>query len=192
VVGEIRDQFSAETCIQASLTGHKVLTTFHTEDSIGALIRLLNMNIEPFLISSTVVSVVAQRLLRKVCPDCQEAYSVSPIELHRLGYTSNDLRGLEFKTGRGCPSCHHTGYRGRTGVHEILIMNEMIRDAIIARKTSYEIRKISLETSGLVTLFEDGLVKATRGETSLQEVLRHLPRVGKPRLPHELRRLLGV
>lgn len=192
VVGEIRDSFSAETCIQASLTGHKVLATFHTEDSVGALIRLLNMNIEPFLISSTVVSVVAQRLLRRVCPQCEEAYIPTPIELHRLGYTGGDIRGLSFKEGRGCPACHHTGYRGRVGVHEILILNEMVKDAIISRKTSYEIRRISIETAGLVTLFEDGFAKAARGETSLQEVLRLLPRVSKPRLPHELKRLLGI
>lgn len=192
VVGEVRDQFSAETCIQASLTGHKVLTTFHTEDSIGGLIRLLNMNIEAFLISSTVVCVVAQRLLRRVCSQCAEPYIPTPVELHRLGYTVADLRGAGLRSGRGCAACHHTGYKGRAGVFELLILNEMVKDAILGKKTSYEIRKISMETSGLVTLLEDGMMKAIAGETSLQEVLRHLPRVGKPRSPQELRRLLGV
>ncbi|MHC1742121.1 MAG: GspE/PulE family protein [Syntrophobacteraceae bacterium] len=192
VVGEIRDQFSAETCIQASLTGHKVLTTFHTEDSIGGLIRLLNMNIEAFLISSTVVCVVAQRLLRRVCPDCAEPYTPTPTELHRLGYSMSDIRGAAFKMGRGCGACLHTGYKGRVGVFELLVLNELVKDAILGRKTSYDIRRISVETSGLVTLLEDGMMKAMKGETSLAEVLRHLPRVSKPRAPHELSRLLGV
>jgi type IV pilus assembly protein PilB len=192
VVGEVRDQFSAETCIQASLTGHKVLTTFHTEDSIGGLIRLLNMNIEAFLISSTVICVVAQRLLRKVCSKCGEPYTPTPAELHRLGCTGSDLQGATFKMGRGCAACHYTGYKGRVGIFELLVLNEMVKDAILGRKTSYEIRRISTESSGLVTLLEDGLIKAMRGDTSLQEALRHLPRVSKPRPPHELIRLLGV
>jgi type IV pilus assembly protein PilB len=192
VVGEVRDQLSAETCIQASLTGHKVLTTFHTEDSIGGLVRLLNMNIEAFLISSTVICVLAQRLLRRVCTQCGEPYTPTPLELHRLGYTTEDLRSATLRMGRGCAACHHTGYKGRVGVFELLVLNEMVKDAILGKKTSYEIRKISMESSGLITLLEDGLIKATRGETSLQETLRHLPRVSKPRSPAELNRLLGV
>ena len=192
VVGEIRDQFSAETCIQASLTGHKVLSTFHTEDSIGGLIRLLNMNIEAFLISSTVICVVAQRLLRRICPQCREPYIPTPNDLHRLGYSSRDVSGVQFAIGRGCPACRHTGYKGRVGVFELLVLNEMVKDAILGRKTSYEIRKISMETSGLVTLLEDGLTKASTGETSLREVFRYLPRVTKPRPLHELNRFLGV
>ena len=191
VVGEIRDQFSAETCIQASLVGHKVLATFHTEDSVGALVRLLNMNIEPFLIASTLVSVVAQRLLRRLCPDCQETYIPTPTDLQRLGYNTSDLKELSCRIGRGCAACHYSGYKGRMGVHEILILNEMARNAILEKKSSHEIRKICMETTGLVTLLEDGLVKAVKGETSLQEVLRQLPRVSKPRPINQLKRLLG-
>lgn len=192
VVGEIRDRFSAETSIQAALTGHKVLTTFHTEDSIGGLIRLLNMDIEAFLISSTVVSVVAQRLLRKVCSDCAEEYTPNPSELNRLGYSVNDIKGCSFRAGRGCSSCNYTGYRGRTGVFEILVLNEIVKDAILDRKASYDIRRISIETSGLITLLEDGVMKASMGLTSFQEIFRHLPRVGRPRPIPELKRLLGV
>ncbi len=192
VIGEIRDRFSAETCIQASLTGHKVLSTFHTEDSIGGLIRLLNMNIEAFLISSTVVCVIAQRLLRKVCPKCAEDYLAQPSDLRRLGYTVNDVKGLKFKAGRGCSECRFTGYRGRVGVFELLVLNEPVKDAILNKKTSYDIRRISTETSGLITLLEDGIVKAANGVTTLQEVFRSLPRVGKPRPVLELRRLLGT
>jgi type IV pilus assembly protein PilB len=191
VLGEIRDRFSADTAIQAALTGHKVLTTFHTEDAIGGLLRLLNMNIEAFLISSTVVSVMAQRLLRRVCPSCAEPYTPSATEIRRLGVTPQDLRGAQFMLGKGCSACRFTGYRGRICVFELLVLNEMVKDAILNRRTSYEIRRISIETSGLVALIEDGLYKASYGLTSIQEVLRHLPRVVKPRPVEEIRRLLG-
>ena len=192
VLGEIRDHFSAETAIQAALTGHKVLTTFHTEDSIGGLIRLMNMEIEAFLISSTVVCVVAQRLLRRVCPDCAEPYIPTPLDLRRLNVSANDLVGAGFKLGRGCKACRFSGYRGRVGVFELLVMNEMVKDAILNKKSSYEIRKISVETSGMVTLIEDGLVKGARGEISMKEIITDLPRLGKPRPLSELRRILGV
>ena len=191
VLGEIRDAFSAETAIQAALTGHKVLTTFHTEDSIGGLLRLLNMDIEAFLISSTVVCVVAQRLLRRVCPQCAQSYTLTTLDLRRLGYDNDTLRGVTFKLGRGCRYCRFTGYRGRVGIFELLVLNEMVKDAILKRQTSYEIRRISLETSGLVTLLEDGLVKAAKGETSIPEVLGNLPRLHKPRPIQQLQRLLG-
>jgi type IV pilus assembly protein PilB len=192
ILGEIRDQFSAEVAIQAALTGHKVLTTFHTEDSIGGLIRLLNMNIEAFLISSTVVCIVAQRLLRRVCPECAEPYAPTPLDLSRLGLTPAELQGAEFRFGRGCKNCRFSGYRGRVAIFELLVMNEMVKDAILDHKSSYEIRKISVETSGMVTLMEDGLVKGARGLVSLQEIITDLPRLGKPRPLHELRRILGV
>lgn len=191
VLGEIRDRFSADTAIQAALTGHKVLTTFHTEDSIGGLLRLLNMDIEAFLISSTVVSVMAQRLLRRVCTSCGEPYTPSPSEVRRLGCSHDDLRGASFIDGKGCAACRYTGYRGRVCVFELLVLNEMVKDAILGRRTSYEIRRISVESSGLVTLVEDGLLKAAQGQTSLAEVLRHLPRVMRPRSLDEIRRLLG-
>ena len=191
VLGEVRDKFSADVAIQAALTGHKVLTTFHTEDSIGGLLRLLNMNIEAFLISSTVVSVVAQRLLRRVCARCTEPYVPTPTELRRLGYTPADVMGARFALGRGCPECRFTGYRGRVCVFELLVLNEIVKEAIVARKTSYEIRRLSTETSGLVTLVEDGVHKAANGHTSLNEVIRGLPRVAKPRGLREIRRILG-
>jgi type IV pilus assembly protein PilB len=192
VVGEIRDGFSAETCIQASLTGHKVLSTFHTEDSIGGLIRLLNMNIEAFLIASTVTCVLAQRLLRQVCPNCAESYMPQPVDLRRIGYTVNDAKGANFKAGRGCSECRFTGYKGRVGVFELLVLNEPVKDAILNKSTSYDIRRISTETSGLITLLEDGIMKAANGVTTLQEIFRSLPRVGKPRPISELKRLLGT
>jgi type IV pilus assembly protein PilB len=192
VLGEIRDRFSAETAIQAALTGHKVLTTFHTEDTIGGLLRLMNMDIESFLISSTVVSVLAQRLVRRVCRHCGEPHTPDPQELQRLGLRAADLAGAAFRMGRGCEHCRFTGYAGRVGVFELLVLNEPVKDAILNRRTSYEIRRLSIETSGLVTLLEDGLVKAAAGATSLAEVIRHLPRLGRPRPLAELRRLMGL
>ncbi len=192
VIGEIRDTFSAEIAVQAALTGHKVLTTFHTEDSIGGLIRLLNMNIEAFLISSTVVSVMAQRLLRRVCPDCAAAYRPTPLDLQRLGYGYADVHGADFRQGQGCSRCQYTGYRGRVGIFELLILNEEIRNAMIEHKTSQEIRRVSIEATDLVTLMEDGLVKAAAGITTIEELLRSLPRLQKPRPLPELKRLLEV
>lgn len=191
VLGEIRDKFSAETAIQAALTGHKVLTTFHTEDSIGGLLRLMNMDIEAFLISSTVVSVLAQRLLRKVCTKCGEPDTPTATELRRLGLPLDKLQGATFMAGRGCSACRFTGYSGRLCVFELLVLNEVVKDAIIGRKTSYEIRRLSIESSGLTTLQEDGLFKAAAGITTLDEVLRNLPRVTKPRSLADIRRLLG-
>ncbi len=189
VIGEIRDLFSAEVAINAALTGHKVLTTFHTEDSIGGLLRLMNMNIEAFLISSTVVSVVAQRLVRRVCDGCAEPHPLTPHELRRLGYAGTE--SITVRRSRGCQACRYVGYRGRVAVFELLVLNERVRDAIINRRTSYDIRSISLESSGLVTLLEDGIAKAAAGLTSFEEIVRHLPRLARPRPLPELNRLLG-
>jgi type IV pilus assembly protein PilB len=191
VIGEIRDSFSADMAMQAALTGHKVLTTFHTEDSIGGLIRLLNMDIAPFLVSSTVVSVLAQRLLRKICPHCAAPAKVTPAQLQRLGTSSHDLQGGGFRKGRGCAECGQTGYKGRIGVFELLVLNELVRDAILERKTSHEIRTISIKHSGLVTLLEDGLVKAAAGLTTIDEILRCLPKLINPRPLSEIRWLSG-
>ncbi len=192
VIGEIRDLFSAEVAINAALTGHKVLTTFHTEDSIGGLIRLMNMNIEAFLISSTVVSVIAQRLVRRVCPKCAEDHALSPHELARLGYAPAAAAGLTFTRGRGCPACRHVGYKGRVAVFEVLVLNELVRDAVLSRRTAFEIRRVCIEASGLVTLLEDGIAKAAAGLTTFDEIIRQLPRLSRPRPIGELRRLLGV
>lgn len=191
VIGEIRDTYSAEVAVQAALTGHKVLSTFHTEDSIGGLVRLLNMDIAPFLISSTVVSVVAQRLLRRVCLSCAVEAQLTPIQIQRLGCKLEDLQGAQFKKGRGCQECRQTGYKGRIGVFELLILDEMVRNAILQHKTSFEIRDISITNSGLITLLEDGLVKAAEGLTTVEEVLRCLPILKPPRPIVELRRLSG-
>jgi type IV pilus assembly protein PilB len=191
VIGEIRDNFSAEVAVQAALTGHKVLTTFHTEDSVGGLIRLMNMSIEAFMIASTVVSVMSQRLLRKVCPSCNVAYTPTSHELQRIGYSANQLLGAHFQKGRGCSNCQHTGHKGRVGIFELLIMDESVRDAVLERKPSKALREISIESSGLVTLLEDGIIKAALGVTTIDELLRSLPRLQSPRPMAELKRIIG-
>jgi type IV pilus assembly protein PilB len=149
------------------------------------------MNIEAFLISSTVVSVLAQRLVRKVCPNCLIPYAASYVEINRMGYKPEDIQGAQFRKGKGCSYCQHSGYRGRVGVFELLVLEELVRDAIIEQKTSHEIRLVSIESSGLVTLIEDGIYKASNGITTIEEVLRCLPRLQKPRPVLELKRLLG-
>lgn len=192
VLGEIRDNFSAEAAIQAALTGHKVLTTFHTEDTIGSLLRLMNMNIETFLISSTLVSVLAQRLLRKICSECAEPYTPTSAELSRIGFTKADFADENLLSGKGCEKCHYSGYTGRIGVYELLVLNEQVKDAILRNTSSYEIRRISFQTSEMTTLLEEGLLKAANGQTTLHEVIRHLPRMEKPRSLNELKRITGI
>lgn len=192
VIGEIRDEFSAETAIQAALTGHKVLTTFHTEDTIGGLLRLLNMDIEAFLVSSTVVSVMAQRLLRRVCSECAEPYTANASQLRRLGYAPGALDDATLMRGRGCSTCRGSGYKGRVCIFELLVLDENVRDAILNRKTSFEIRRIARDSSNLVSLFEDGVAKAADGLTTIDEVLRMLPKLADARPLGEIRRRLGI
>ncbi len=191
VMGEVRDAFSAETAIQAALTGHKVLTTFHTEDTVGGLLRLLTMGVEAFLIASTVSCLLAQRLLRCVCPHCAVPYVPTPEEYRLLGYTHGDLAGAQLLAGRGCAACRFTGYRGRIGIFELLLLDDPVKEAVMARRTVQELRRLSIDSAGLVTLLEDGILKAARGQVSLADVLKRLPRLARPRPLTELRRLLG-
>ena len=192
VLGEVRDKHSAECAIQAALTGHKVLTTFHTEDSVGGLLRLLGMNIEPFLIASTITCIVAQRLILKVCNECKEEVKPDRKSLQIVGWQNEELNDATFYNGKGCSACQFTGYRGRAAVVEPLILNEKLQDAIIRNASSSELRRISIENAGLVTLLEDGLMKAASGITTLSEVRRTLPRVNAPRGISELQRLTGT
>jgi type IV pilus assembly protein PilB len=191
VMGEVRDTFSAETAIQAALTGHKVLTTFHTEDTVGGLLRLLTMGIEPFLVASTVTCIVAQRLLRRICSQCAAPYQPTPEEYRRLGYRHGDLGGAELQIGRGCSACRYTGYRGRVGIFELLLLDDQVKAAVMARHTAHDIRRASISGAGMITLLEDGIYKAARGRVALPEVIKRLPRLARPRPLPELRRLLG-
>lgn len=175
MVGEIRDATAAEGVIQAALTGHKVLTTFHTEDTTGALLRLMDMGIDTFLISSTVISVLAQRLLRVLCPTCKEPYTPDRFQMEALSVQVDDPGQYLFYKAIGCPQCGNTGYRGRTGVHELLAVNDAVRDAILARKTSGEIRRIARKEASLVTMREDAFYKVFKGLTTFEEVNRIIP-----------------
>jgi len=167
MVGEIRDLETAQTAIQAALTGHLVLSTLHTNDAVGAIVRLLDMGVEPFLIASALVGVVAQRLVRSVCPRCKEPHAVPPHLLNSLGL------GLQvtFHRGRGCHFCRDTGYRGRVGIFEFLLMSDPQRELIMARASVAEMKRLALQ-EGMQELRTDGIRKAARGVTSLEEVLR--------------------
>lgn len=189
VMGEIRDKESAEVAIQAALTGHKVYSTFHTEDTIGGLLRLIDMDIETFLISSTVVSVVAQRLLRRICDHCKVPHVPSGREIQSLGLALDDVRQYEYKRGQGCNHCAYTGYRGRIGAYELLVLNEPVKEAILAKKPAHVIRELSVETTGLISMREDACAKVVRGYTTFDEVFRHTPRTFNVR---PLRQILAL
>ena len=145
VIGEIRDNYSANVAVHAALTGHKVMTSFHTEDSISGLIRLMNMDIEAFLISSTVVCILAQRLLRKICNHCSDAYTPSSSDLKLLGYGPDDLKKYNLLKGKGCPVCNHTGYKGRIAVFELLVFNEFIKQIPTAITKDYKVIRKGLQ-----------------------------------------------
>lgn len=176
VIGEIRDRETAQVAIQAALTGHKVYSTFHTEDTIGGLLRLIDMDIETFLISSTVISVLAQRLLRRICSKCAIPYVPTVREIQSLGLDYSEVRQYEYKKGKGCHHCSYTGYRGRVGAYELLVLNEDVKEAILHKKTAHEIRKISVDTTGLISMREDAVSKVVKGITTYEEVLKQTPR----------------
>lgn len=170
-VGEIRDTETAEIAVEAALTGHLVLATLHTNDAPGAITRLEEMGVESFNISAAVAGVLAQRLVRKVCPDCKAPTNADPDVLRRLGISERELRGAQLMRGAGCPRCGGTGYKGRMGIHELFIMDDTLRKAINAGKPSAEIREIATEKTGMKTLRQDGIEKALQGLTTLEEVL---------------------
>ena len=170
-VGEIRDTETAKIATEAALTGHLVLATLHTNDAPGAITRLDEMGVEPFNISASVIGVLAQRLVRKVCTECKRPTNADPEVLRRLGITERDLRGATLQRGAGCPRCGGTGYKGRMGIHELMAVDEPIRRAIGLRKTATEIRDVSMAESGMRTLRQDGIEKALEGVTTLEEVL---------------------
>jgi type IV pilus assembly protein PilB len=170
LVGEIRDKETADMAIQASLTGHLVFSTLHTNDAPGAITRLIDIGVQPFLVASSVMAVMAQRLVRKVCPKCQEPDSPDPHELKVLGLTAEKIKTANFMRGRGCTYCHHTGYRGRLGIFEMMQMNSTLREMSFRREPTQNIRR-QARLFGMRTLLEDGVGKALKGITTLEEVL---------------------
>jgi general secretion pathway protein E len=171
MVGEVRDIETARMAIQSSLTGHLVFSTLHTNDSAGAVSRLLDLGVEPYLVSSSLIAVMAQRLIRRVCPDCQQRYEPTPQELRQLGLGDAQASEGRFFVGAGCDRCFQTGYRGRTGVYELMMINDQIQELIYKRESAGTIKKASLN-AGLQTLRMDGVRKVLVGTTTIAEVLR--------------------
>jgi len=170
LIGEIRDKETAEAAIQASLTGHLVFSTLHTNDAPSAITRLVDIGLQPFLIASSLIGVMAQRLVRLVCPKCREPDQPTAAEIKAAGLTPERLKTATFYRGRGCQHCHHTGYRGRTGIFELMKMNSTLRELTFKREPTQVIRRYA-RMFGMRTLLEDGVEKACRGMTTLEEVL---------------------
>ncbi len=171
VIGEIRDAETAEIAVTSALTGHLVMSTLHTNDAPSAITRLVDMGIKPFLLSSSIQAILAQRLVRTICPKCKEPYKVEKVLLASLGINSGGLECTEFYHGKGCDYCNKTGYRGRTPIFEFMSINKEMREAIFRNVTTNELRKIAF-SSGMTTLAEDGLRLAREQITTLGEITR--------------------
>jgi len=172
MLGEIRDLETAQIAVQASLTGHLVLSTLHTNDAAGAVTRMVDMGVEPFLISSTLLAVLAQRLVRRICPTCRTPFEPSESQIQNLNLSAHDIGDKTFYYGRGCGNCNDTGYRGRKGIYELLAISDPIRNLINDRAPTVVVRQKAIE-QGMVTLREDGLRGIYAGETTVEEVLKY-------------------
>ena len=171
MVGEVRDEETVELGIRAALTGHLVFSTIHTNDAASGFTRLLNWNVEPFLIASTVKGILAQRLVRRICKDCKEVYTPSLEELEMIGLEKET--DMQFFKGKGCLSCRDTGFKGRIGIYELLLMDAKISELVLNQEPGYKIRK-QARKNGMTTLLEDGLIKINRGDTTISEVYETL------------------
>ncbi len=171
MVGEIRDFETAQIAVQAALTGHLVLSTVHTNDAPGTITRLIDMGIEPFLISSAVILILAQRLIRKICMECREPVKVHPQLLIDLGIPPDEVKSFPVFKGKGCPICNHTGYKGRVGLYEVMPMKEEIKELVLSRASTSEIKKEAIRL-GMKTLRQSGIMKIKDGVTTIEEVLR--------------------
>jgi type IV pilus assembly protein PilB len=172
MVGETRDLETAQISIQASLTGHLVFTTLHTNDAPGAITRLIDMGVEPFLISSTLEAVLGQRLLRSICPQCRTTCEPGELLLSQLGLSRNDIGDREFFYGTGCDACNQTGYKGRKGIYELLKITDPLREMINERAPTVALKEKAVEL-GMVTLRQDGLRSVFAGDTTIEEVLKY-------------------
>jgi general secretion pathway protein E len=174
LVGEIRDLETAEIAIQSALTGHLVFSTLHTNDAASAITRLIDMGVEPFLVSSAVNAILAQRLVRKICPHCREAYVPSNAYLERVGLSPIKFAGRELFRGAGCVQCLQTGYKGRIGIFELMSLTPAMKSLILTTSDAGQIKKQALSSlaTGMMTLRQDGLRKVLAGLTTLEEVFR--------------------
>jgi type IV pilus assembly protein PilB len=172
MLGEMRDLETAQIAIQASLTGHLVLTTLHTNDAPGAVTRMIDMGMEPFLISSTLMAVLAQRLVRTVCKKCRTPFEPTESQLSLLNLSPHDMGDKVFYYGRGCAVCNDTGYKGRKGIFELMQVSEALRHLINERAPTVVLRQKAVEL-GMVTLREDGLRGIFDGETTIEEIVKY-------------------
>jgi len=172
LVGEIRDLETAEIAIQAALTGHLVFSTLHTNDAPSALTRLQDMGVKPFLVSAAVQSIIAQRLVRRLCAECAEEYVPEDMEIRALGLDPQLLSGQRFKRPRGCRVCEGTGYRGRVALYEMMVMDHAVREMTVEGTSVEEIRSTAVASGNLQPLQTDGAQKVLAGTTSTTEVLR--------------------
>jgi general secretion pathway protein E/type IV pilus assembly protein PilB len=170
MVGEIRDRETAEIALNASLTGHMVFSTLHTNDAPSAVTRLIDIGTKPFLVAASLRAAMAQRLVRRICPQCRRAYTPSVRELHALGLTSARLDGAIFAHGAGCAACHGTGYLGRMGIFEIFLVHDGIRGMIYDNVTAARLRE-QARHDGMRTMREDGIRKVLAGLTTIGEVV---------------------
>ncbi|MCA8983044.1 MAG: Flp pilus assembly complex ATPase component TadA [Planctomycetaceae bacterium] len=171
LVGEIRDTETGEMAIQASLTGHLVFSTLHTNDAPGSITRLIDMGVQPFLVASSIMAAMAQRLVRVVCPKCKHPYTPEPSELEEFGLTSDQVASANFLKGKGCNHCQHTGYRGRKAVFELMMMNATLREMAFHSEPTQNIRR-QARLFGMKTLVEDSVDKAMQGVTTLMEAFK--------------------
>ena len=171
LIGEIRDEDTAGTAVEASLTGHTVFATVHTNDAPSAVTRMVDMGVEPFLITATLEAVIAQRLVRSVCPSCKDTYEPDEDLLRELGADSGELKGAQLPFGKGCTECFHTGYRGRTAIYEIMKLDRPLREAIGANASTAELRRLAV-SAGMRTLRQAGIHRVLEGKTTIEEVIR--------------------
>jgi general secretion pathway protein E len=171
LVGEIRDRETAEIAVQSALTGHLVFSTLHTNDSASAITRLVDIGVEPFLISSSVLAVVAQRLIRVLCKDCKQPYTPDKSALESIGITPDQLHEATIYRAEGCESCFHTGYKGRTGIFEIMLLDASLKSLILTTFDSSQIKNAALNLN-MLTLRQDGIQKVLRGVSTIEEVIR--------------------
>ncbi len=172
MLGETRDLESAEMAVQASLTGHFVFTTLHTNDAAGAITRLVDMGVEPFLITSSLIGILGQRLIRKICTGCKTAFTPTDDDLAALGLKRSDIGDNKFYYGKGCSLCQNTGYKGRKAITELLVMNPKINDLVLANAPTIVIRDKAREL-GMETMREDGIRAILNGETTMEEILKY-------------------
>ena len=170
MVGEMRDPESLSIGIQAALTGHLVLTTIHTNNAVETIGRMFDMGAEPYLVAATTVAVMAQRLVRVICPDCKVPIKPDIVRLKAVGLRDEQIKGRTFYVGQGCQNCRNTGYKGRRGIFELMLMNSRLRELAFRRASTDELRAQALR-DGMHTLFMDGLRKVLDGITTLEEVL---------------------